>query len=84
MKLDLSLSILSFALYIIGGVGIFSGLLLLLAMKGQNILNLGSAESIAYLLLCVGGCMSAAGVLMLRVVRNRTDQMIRKSCSTNP
>jgi len=80
MKLGLSFSIAAFVLYIVGGIGIFAGLLMILAMKGQSLLGLGSAESLGYLFLCVGGCMSAAGVLLLRVIRNRTDQMIRKSC----
>ncbi len=81
MKKDipLILSIFAFALYIVGGLTIFGGLFMLLVLKSQNIFGLGTADSIGYLFLCVGACLSIAGVLLLRVIRNRTDHLIRKT-----
>ena len=78
MKKDLSLifSILAFVLYILGGVSIFSGLYMVLVLKSQNLFGLGTAETLGYLFLCVGGCMSVAGVLTLRIIRNRTNQKL--------
>lgn len=81
MKQDSSLilSIVAFALYIIGGLGIFSGLFMVLILKSRVILGLGTAETLGYLALCLGGALSVAGVLMLRIVRNRTNKKLYKA-----
>lgn len=78
MKRDLSLvlSILAFIMYIVGGLAIFGGLYMVLVMKAQNLFGVGTAETLGYLFLCVGGCLSVAGVLTLRIIRNRTNMKL--------
>jgi hypothetical protein len=81
MKKDSSLilPIIAFALYIVGGLGIFSGLFMVLILKSKDLFGLGTAEALGYLVLCVGGVLSVAGVLMLRIIRNRTNQKLFKT-----
>lgn len=81
MKKDSSLilSIVAFALYIIGGLGIFGGLFMVLILKSKVLFGLGTADALGYLVLCVGGSFSVAGVLMLRIIRNRTNQKLYKT-----
>lgn len=83
MKKDLSLifSILAFILYIVGGLGIFSGLFMVLVLKSKDLFGLGTAEALGYLFLCVGGSFSVAGVLTLRIIRNRTNQKLYKAAT---
>lgn len=83
MKKDLSLilSILAFILYIIGGLSIFSGLFMVLVLKTKDLFGLGTAETLGYLFLCVGGCLSVAGVLTLRIIRNRTNQKLYQAAT---
>lgn len=83
MKKDISLilSITAFILYIVGGLGIFSGLFMVLILKSKDLFGWGTAETIGYLFLCVGGCLSVAGVLMLRVIRNRTNHKLSQAAS---
>ena len=83
MKKDLSLilSILAFILYIIGGLSIFSGLFMVLVLKSKDLFGLGTAETLGYLFLCVGGCLSVAGVLTLRIIRNRTNQKLYQAAT---
>jgi hypothetical protein len=81
MKKDLSLvlSIIAFCLYILGGFSIFGGLFMVLVLKSKVLFGLGTAETLGYLVLCIGGCLSVAGVLMLRIIRNRTNIKLYKS-----
>ncbi|MDD2499810.1 MAG: hypothetical protein PHN92_03200 [Geobacter sp.] len=83
MKKDLSLilSILAFILYIVGGLSIFSGLFMVLVLKTKDLFGLGTAETLGYLFLCVGGCLSVAGVLTLRIIRNRTNQKLYQAAT---
>lgn len=83
MKKDLSLilSILAFILYIVGGLGIFSGLFMVLVLKTKDLFGLGTAETLGYLFLCVGACLSVAGVLTLRIIRNRTNQKLYQAAT---
>ena len=83
MKKDLSLilSIVAFVLYIIGGLSIFSGLFMVLVLKSKDLFGLGTAETLGYLFLCVGGCLSVAGVLTLRVIRNRTNHKLYQAAT---
>lgn len=69
-------TIATFALYIIGGIGIFSGLTFIVFLNGRDLFGLGDARPMGYLLLCIGGCLSIAGVLMLRMARNRVDRLL--------
>lgn len=67
----IGLAIVAFAVYIIGGFGCFSGVALIVFMKGRNLWGWGDAKTIGYLLLCVGACLSVLGVLLMRIFRNR-------------
>jgi hypothetical protein len=81
MKYDdsLILSIIAFALYILGGFAIFAGLFMVLILKSKDLLGLGTAETLGYLALCMGGALSIAGVLLLRIIRNRTNKKLLQS-----
>lgn len=83
MKKDMSLilSILAFILYIVGGLGIFTGLFMVLVLKTKDLFGLGTAQSMGYLFLCVGGCLSVAGVLTLRIIRNRTNHKLYQAAT---
>jgi hypothetical protein len=67
----IGLAVISFALYIIGGLGTFGGLVLIFLMKGKDLLGWGEGRAIGYLFLCVGLCLSILGVLLMRIFRNR-------------
>lgn len=73
---SLIFSIIAFALYIIGGLAIFSGLFMVLILKTKPLWGIGTAESMGYLVLCIGGCLSVAGILTLRIIRNRTNKKL--------
>ncbi|MDD2308145.1 MAG: hypothetical protein PHH91_01000 [Desulfuromonadaceae bacterium] len=76
---DLFLTITAFFLYIVGGVGTFGGIALVLLMGGQDLFGWGDAKPIGYLLVCTGLCLSVMGVLFLRLVRNRTNNLLCQS-----
>ncbi|NJD39169.1 MAG: hypothetical protein FIA89_12745 [Geobacter sp.] len=78
MQKDMSFgfSIFAFAMYIIGGLTIFSGIFMVLVLKNLDIFGLGTAETLGYLFLCVGACLCIAGVLTLRIIRNRTNHQL--------
>lgn len=67
----ITLALLAFGIYIIGGIGTFSGIFLILLMKGRDLLGWGDGRSIGYLFFCVGLCLSILGVLLMRIFRNR-------------
>jgi hypothetical protein len=70
-KQGITLAIIAFAVYIIGGIGTFGGLGLIAFMKGRNLWGWGDGRSIGILALCVGLCLSVLGVLLMRIFRNR-------------
>ena len=67
----IGLGIAALVLYIIGGVGTFGGVALIIMMDGRNLLGWGDGRSIGYLFLCSGICLSILGVLLMRIFRNR-------------
>jgi Flp pilus assembly protein TadB len=67
----LMLGMAAMAVYIVGGVGAFVGLVLIFLMPDQDLIGLGGARGIGYLLLCVGLVLSILGVLLMRILRNR-------------
>lgn len=61
----------AFAIYLLGGAGTFAGLALILFMNGRDLWQWGDGRSVGYLFFCVGLCLSIAGVLLMRIFRNR-------------
>ena len=70
-KQGITLAIVAFAIYIIGGINTFGGLGLIAFMKGRNLWGWGDGRTIVYLALCTGLCLSILGVLLMRIFRNR-------------
>jgi len=75
----LFLSITAFVFYIVGGLNTFVGIALIILMRGQDLFGWGDAKAIGYLLVCTGLCLSVMGVLFLRLVRNRTNELLCNS-----
>lgn len=61
----------SLVLYILGGIGIFSGVALMVLMKGKSHGDWGRMDTFGYVLLFVGLGLSILGVLLMRIIRNR-------------
>ncbi|MDW7644768.1 MAG: hypothetical protein SCI25_06960 [Desulfuromonadales bacterium] len=70
-KQGIGLAVVAFALYIIGGVSTFGGLILMGMMRDQNVLGWGDGTGIGSLFLAAGLCLSILGVLLMRLFRNR-------------
>ena len=70
-KQGIGLAVIAFAAYIVGGIGCFGGIGLILLMQGRDLLGWGDGRSIGYLFVCVGLCLSILGVLLMRLFRNR-------------
>ena len=70
-KQGITLAIVAFAVYIVGGIGTFGGLGLIAFMKGRDLWGWGEGRTIGYLFLCVGLTLSVLGVLLMRIFRNR-------------
>jgi len=67
----LVLGLISLSLYIVGGVSTFGGLGMIAGLKENNISGVGNLASLGYVFVCVGLCVSIAGVLLMRILRNR-------------
>jgi len=67
----IGLAVIAFAAYIVGGIGSFGGVGLIMFMQGRDLFGWGEGRSIGYLFLCVGLCLSILGVLLMRIFRNR-------------
>lgn len=61
----------SLLLYILGGLGIFSGVALMVLMKGRSYGEWGRMDSFGYVLLFTGLGLTILGVLFMRIIRNR-------------
>jgi hypothetical protein len=68
---DLILPLLALAIYILGGIGTFGGLALIIFMKGKDFYHWGDGRTVGYLFLFPGLCLSVFGVLLMRITRNR-------------
>ncbi|RII29316.1 MAG: hypothetical protein CXR30_12490 [Geobacter sp.] len=70
-KQGIALAVVAFAIYILGGIGCFGGIALIVLMKGHDLWGWGDGRTIGYLFLCSGACLSVLGVLLMRIFRNR-------------
>ena len=59
------------SVYVIGGIGVMAGLVLIGIIGERELWGLGEARSIGYLLFGVGLCLTILGVLVMRIMRNR-------------
>lgn len=62
---------LALAIYVVGGLGIMSGLVMIGILGRQELWGWGEARSIGYLFFGVGIGLSVLGVLVMRILRNR-------------
>ncbi len=62
---------LALTIYVVGGLGIMGGLVLIGIYGSQNLWGWGEARSIGYLFFGVGIGLSVLGVLIMRIMRNR-------------
>lgn len=67
----IKLGIAALAVYILGGIGVFGGIWLIVFMRGRDLMGIGEGHTIGYLFLCVGAALSILGVLLMRLFRNR-------------
>lgn len=67
---DYSLGLAALALYILGGLGTFSGIGMIAFFGDENLWGWGSGKSLGYLFVCVGAATSILGVIAMRVFRN--------------
>ncbi len=67
----MKLGIAALGIYLLGGLGIFGGIGLIVFTKGVNLWGWGDGRTIGYLFLCVGAGFSILGVLLMRIFRNR-------------
>ena len=58
-------------LYILGGISIFSGVALMVLMKGKSYGDWGRIDSFGYVLLFAGLSLTILGVFLMRIIRNR-------------
>lgn len=59
------------SVYVLGGLGVMTGLGLIGMVGAQDLWGWGEARSIGYLVFAVGLIMSILGVLIMRIMRNR-------------
>ncbi len=62
---------IALTMYVAGGVLIMAGLVMIGIMGGQDVWGWGEARGIGYMAFAVGIILSVAGVLVMRIMRNR-------------
>ena len=68
---EIVFSIIAITVYVIGGISTFTGVVFIFLLKSKDLWGWGSADSMGYLLVCVGLILSILGVLVMRILRNR-------------
>ena len=68
---ELMFSIVAMAIYVVGGISTFTGIVFIFLLKGKDLWGWGTADTMGYLLVCVGLVLSILGVLVMRILRNR-------------
>ncbi|MDT8442199.1 MAG: hypothetical protein RQ723_11105 [Desulfuromonadales bacterium] len=58
-------------IYVVGGLAIMAGLLMIGVLGHQDLWGWGEARSVGYLFFAVGIVLSVLGVLVMRIMRNR-------------
>lgn len=61
----------SLVLYILGGISIFSGVALMVLMKGKSYGDWGRVDTLGYVFLFAGLSFCILGVFLMRIIRNR-------------
>ena len=67
----MAMGVSALVIYIIGGIATFTGMGLIVFMKGHDLWGWGDGRSIGFLFLFSGLCVSILGVLLMRIFRNR-------------
>lgn len=67
---NLGLGIVAIAVYIVGGIATFAGVVLWVFYRDEILWQLGTGEAFGYLGICVGLIMTILGVLLMRFFRN--------------
>ena len=62
---------MALAIYLVGGLGVMAGLILIGVVGARDLWGWGQADAIGYLFLGVGLCLTILGVLVMRIMRNR-------------
>jgi hypothetical protein len=62
---------LALSVYLFGGVAVMAGLVLIGIFGERDLWGWGQADSIGYLFLGSGLCLTILGVLIMRILRNR-------------
>ncbi|MDH3453851.1 MAG: hypothetical protein OEL80_01810 [Desulfuromonadales bacterium] len=62
---------IALTMYVIGGVLIMAGLIMIGVMGSQDLWGWGEARGIGYMAFALGIILSVIGVLVMRVMRNR-------------
>jgi hypothetical protein len=70
-SLGTALAVAALVIFVLGGLATFTGLALLAFFKNQVLFGLGDGRSMGVSLVIVGLISSVAGVLMMRIYRNR-------------
>jgi hypothetical protein len=73
MKLSYGLlwAVLALSLYVVGGLLIMAGLILIGILGAQDLWGWGEARGIGYMAFAIGIFLSIFGVLIMRIMRNR-------------
>jgi hypothetical protein len=68
---EISAAIIALSLFVIGGLLIMTGLILIGVLGTQDMWGWGDARGIGYMAFAIGIFLSIFGVLIMRIMRNR-------------
>jgi hypothetical protein len=70
-KNEMACGVVLFGLHMLGGIVACTGLFLVILMNGQELQGMGDSRIIGYLIICAGLCLSIAGLLLMRSLKDR-------------